>query len=111
MQRGGGQVQHAESIEEIEQAPHISAGEPRGDAGRLWTLDTNAGNLFASRRLAIDIENASGQFVQLRIFNNQEWTFLSEVTFVSAAPVPEPAGLSLLALGGLALMRRRRATA
>ena len=52
------------------------------------------------------------RFVRLEFFNDQQWTFLTEVQFDGSLSVPEPSTLALLGLGtvGLAVkVRRRRA--
>ena len=54
----------------------------------------------------VDLEGTAAQYVRLSLANDMEWTFLGEAQFVQV--VPEPATLTLLGLGGLALLRRRR---
>jgi hypothetical protein len=68
--------------------------------------------MFFNRRLVADIGGVSAEFVRLNFFNNQEWTFLSEVQFVAQA-VPEPGSLVLWTFCGagalgVCVARRRR---
>lgn len=63
---------------------------------------------YFTRRLVGDLDDVSGRFFRLQFSNTSEWTFLTEVTFVTSAVVPEPASFALLGLGSLALLARRR---
>jgi hypothetical protein len=55
-----------------------------------------------SRRLIADVGGVNAEFVRLRFFNDQEWTFLSEVQFV--ASVPEPWSLAVWSIVGGGLL-------
>ncbi len=58
---------------------------------------------------ALDVSALNdAQYVQVELFNANQWVMLSEVDFDGAA-VPEPSTALLGALGLLALLRRRRA--
>jgi len=59
----------------------------------------------AVRSLTIDFPDVNARFMRLDFRNDDEWTFLSEVTFQQ---IPEPATLLLLAAGALGLVARRR---
>lgn len=54
--------------------------------------------------------NALGQFARLAFYNDQEWTFLAEVSFDGEpfVPAPEPSAFLLLSLGALGLVRKTR---
>ena len=68
--------------------------------------DTGYPETSWARRLVLGLNGTPARYVRLSFANDAEWTFLGEAQFVQV--VPEPATLSLLGLGGLALLRRRR---
>jgi hypothetical protein len=66
---------------------------------------TQGPGMFWNRRLVADVGGIDAAFVRLNFFNNQEWTFLSEVQFVaSPQAVPEPASLVLWTFAGVAML-------
>lgn len=74
-----------------------------GDAGftNLLQSTSHAGftDVDGVRSLTIDFPFVHARYVRLNFFNDQEWTFLSEVTFFER--VPEPSSFALLACAAL----------
>lgn len=68
-------------------------------------IDFDLGSLQALDAVTIDLPDVSARFMRLDVRNDDEWTFLGEVTFQQ---VPEPATIALLGAGALGLLRRRR---
>jgi hypothetical protein len=56
------------------------------------------------------LSGGASRFVRLDFFNDQQWTFLTEIQFEGIQAIPEPSTLGLLGLGlvGLAIRNRRR---
>ena len=89
---------------------------PQGDydfSSGGWTLFNTSGVLTATKNAisTVDLTGTSARYLAIEILTNHGDTYqggrvgLDEVAITT---VPEPAALSLLALGGLALMGRRR---
>jgi hypothetical protein len=79
-----------------------SAGYPNSTI----TSSASLGNFTAGDTIQVQFLGAWDQFANNATGGTDEW-IISSVE-VTNTEVPEPASLSLLALGGLALMRRRR---
>ncbi|NQT13597.1 MAG: LamG domain-containing protein [Planctomycetes bacterium] len=81
-----------------------------GDPGFTTLLGSATATGFVDvdgkQRFEVALGLVEAQYVRLQFYNDQEWTWLGEITFFQA--IPEPTSLSLLGLGGLALLRRRR---
>lgn len=56
----------------------------------------------------IDFTDVSGRFIRIADVSGTNFLTFAEVEVFAVQTVPEPASLTLLALGGLALLRRRR---
>jgi len=80
-------------------APGDAVAEPATDAG--WDITANGNSGVTLTNVRLDFANAAGQ-------TNQFDEFRVGTTFTDVTGVPEPAGLSLLTLPALALLRRRR---
>lgn len=63
-------------------------------------------NVFLALRLRMDADGAAYNTATLN--SNTGWGQPAQLSFATVA-VPEPASLSMLALGGLLTLRRRRA--
>jgi hypothetical protein len=77
-----------------------------GGAQTLTGFIDPAGD-FNTQTLVAPLGGVPATHIQLNLLNNAQWTFLGEVGF-EGAPVPEPAALSLLIVGGVTLTFRRR---
>jgi MYXO-CTERM domain-containing protein len=80
-------------------APTDTVSEPLTDAD--WDLTSNGNSGVTLSTVRLDFANASGQ-------TNQFDEFRAGTSFADVAGVPEPGALSLVALGGLPMLRRRR---
>ncbi len=74
--------------------------------GSAWmALDQNATGAAVNSWWNVVISSPVGSYNSLSIFGNPDFTAM---TRVNASAVPEPATMSALAIGALALLRRRR---
>lgn len=82
------------------------------DAGFTTLLGTVTSTDFVNvdgvHQLTFDLPDQYVQYVRLDFYNDLEWTFLSEVTFLEKVPEPGTLALALLAVPGLFWRRRRR---
>jgi hypothetical protein len=84
----------------------ILADDAAGTFNSLWTMDTleiSSAQGVRGYGLSIDWENLVG----IRVMADTGYTF-SGPDLVAVGAVPEPASLSLLGVGALALLRKRR---
>lgn len=77
--------------------PNTPTGIAPTDGSATYT-DLDVTDLGTLNRARIHLSNANSKIDEIRI----------GTTFADVAPVPEPAALALCAIGGLAMLRRRR---
>ena len=84
------------------------------DSGHTSLLETYTATGFSSvdgiHSLTMNLGDEHAQYVRMKVYNVDQWTWLGEVTFF--ASIPEPGTAVLLSLGGVGLVgcgwRRRR---
>lgn len=83
--------------------------------GNGYTLASGGNTLLTG---SLHAYNLNGNVINDAIYSQTNWIFLgddttsaaanAQIAYVEILPVPEPASLTLAALGGIALLRRRR---
>ncbi len=79
-----------------------------GDEDLSWTIDNSAPNGAVMDLFFYDRPIEAGEKAIIKFYtNNQKWCWPTFFVCAYPTPVPEPVTLTLLALGGVALLRRR----
>lgn len=78
------------------------------DGSATFSLDSASGSLPAGSLSSLFDDSADGQFHFVAYSQGNPGFILNSVTIDAVEVIPEPSSITLLGLGGLALLRRRR---